>query len=87
MHSDMKPYMSMLTLTQSHEVWDLWAKWELEVLEELSSSTGNNQKKKAEKEEAVMRIDEMFLARLRQPHSSESNPRAWLVVTKAHSRL
>jgi hypothetical protein len=70
----MKPFVSMLTLAQSHEVWDLWAKWELEVLEELSSSASNNPKKKAEKEEAIMRIDEMFLARLRQPHSSKSNP-------------
>jgi hypothetical protein len=83
MHSGVKPYMSMLTLAQSHEVWDLWAKWELEILEELSSSVGKNQKKKGEKEEAVIRIDEMFLARLRQPHSSESNLRAWLVVTKS----
>jgi hypothetical protein len=72
----MKPFMSMLTLVQSHEVWDLWAKWELGLLEALSSSAGNNQQKKAEKAEAVMRIDEMFLARLRQPHSSARNPRA-----------
>lgn len=74
----MKPYMSMLILVQSHEVWDLWAKWELDLLEELSSSTGNNKKKRAEKEEAIMRIDEMFLARLRQPHSSEPKLCAWL---------
>jgi hypothetical protein len=77
----------MLNLKQSHEVWDPWAKWELEILEELSSSSGNNPKKKAEKEEAVIRIDEMFLTRLRQPHSSESCPPLLLAGANSPARL
>lgn len=53
-------------ISKSHDVWDLWAKWELELLEELNA----NADMEDEKEEAVTRIDEMFLARLRQPHSN-----------------
>jgi len=56
---------------QSYEVWDPWAKWELQNLEELSSTGARNPQREAELRDAVARVNDMFLARLRQPHSSE----------------
>lgn len=55
---------------KSHEVWDPWIHWELERLEELATLAETDPMKLVEKEQAAIRIDEMFLSRLKQPHSS-----------------
>jgi hypothetical protein len=64
---------TMLTrYAQSHEVWEPWIHWELERLEELATLAETDPMKMVEKGQATVRIDEMFLSRLKQPHSSTS---------------
>lgn len=55
--------MASQSISKSHQVWDLWAAWELERLETIAEGS-------SERDEAVQRINDMFLSRLRQPHSN-----------------
>ncbi|KAG8755812.1 Splicing factor [Serendipita sp. 396] len=54
-------------MTKSHDVWDPWIKWELEKIDELFDAGSASE---AEKQAAISRVDELFLTRIKQPHST-----------------
>lgn len=65
----MRLQLSVLTVLiiitlQSHEIWHLWQEWEVEKLEDLQNAEA--------RDEAVARVDAMFLERMRQIHIGPS---------------
>ncbi|PVF92511.1 hypothetical protein CPB86DRAFT_769315 [Serendipita vermifera] len=57
-------------ISKSDRLWNPWIKWELEQLEVISAAAEEDSSKESEKQEAIARIDELFLNRLKQIHSS-----------------
>lgn len=69
---------SILTSTQSHEIWDIYREWELEQLENASAeakcvvSFSSDIMLNTNRPALVEQITALLLERLKQPHSSTS---------------